>query len=72
MLKFHTVKGFIDLAYKHSREPKQLSQRSKNIATLQECPVKSEEMREAGLGHHQGQTSKSLFLFFIAGISFTS
>ena len=25
-----------------------------------------------GLIHHRGQTSKSLFLFFIAGISFTS
>ena len=26
----------------------------------------------ASLWHHRGQTSKSLFSFFIAGISFTS
>ena len=56
MLKFHTVNGFIDLAYKRSREPKQLSQRSKNIATLQECPVKSQEMRGSGVGPVYGHT----------------
>lgn len=56
MLKFHTVNGSIDLAYKRSREPKPLSQKSKNIATLQECPVKSQEMREAGLRPVYGHT----------------
>ena len=48
MLKSHTVNGFIDLAHKHSRKPKQLSQRSKNIVTLQKCPLKSQEMSGGG------------------------
>ena len=46
MLKLN---GFIDLAYKRSRKPKQLSQRSKNIVTLQECRPKSQGVRGAGV-----------------------
>ena len=46
MLKLN---GFIDLAYKRSRKPKQLSQRSKNIVTLQECRPKSQRVRGAGV-----------------------
>ena len=44
-----TLNGFIDSAYKRSRKPKQLSQRSKNIVTLQECRPKSQGVRGAGV-----------------------
>lgn len=60
MLKLN---GFIDLAYKRSRKPKQLSQRSKNIVTLQECRPKSQGVSGGrGLAVY-GDTKREVMVF---------
>lgn len=57
MLKLN---DFIDLAYKRSRKPKQLSQRSKNIVTLEECRPKSQGVRGAGVGPYMATPREHL------------